>query len=427
MTNSKKYLLVVGGPTASAKTTLSIQLSKHFNAPILSADSRQFYAQLRIGNARPSSDELQQARHLFVADRSVECPLSAGEFAKEATSFLEIHFLNHDVAILVGGSGLFIKALTEGLNFFPEIPASIRKKVDLLFEQDGVSGLQNAVAKADPEYYKIVDQDNHSRLKRALEVCYAGDFTYTYYRTQTNNQQTFIPIYLQTSWPREDLYHRINTRVDKMIEEGLEDEVKGLVKYQNLAALKTVGYQEWFAHFNGEYDKDRAIELIKQNTRRYAKRQLTWFRRDGYWKHLFKGDFRTALAYIHLVQSENVVLLTRQKEEEKHPKYKCITTQLGINKQPIASTLIWKTENDACLVKYELDGLNHIAKNILLHESLLRAETGKVFACVHENDALFFQSMGFEKADNIRVPKCFKEETLKDRYLLVWNRSEQKI
>lgn len=429
MISNKKYLLIVGGPTASGKTMLSIQLAQHFDAPVLSADSRQFYTELRIGNARPSLEELKQASHHFIADRSVQTPLNAGGFAKEATSFLKNHFLNHDFAILVGGSGLFIKALTEGLDSFPEIPMSIREKVDSLFEKHGISALKSALAKADPDYYKMVDQNNHARLKRALEVCYAGEYPYSYYRAQAKTKKTFRPIYLKTSWPREDLYHRINTRVDQMVGEGLEKEARNLIAFQNLAALKTVGYQEWFAHFNGEHNKERAIELIKQNTRRYAKRQLTWFRRDGYWKNIFKGELRTALIYIQLVQSENMQFLTLEKDDTAmmHPKYKSIKTQLGVNTDVIASTLIWKDKQSAYLKKWEIKNLGHIAQGILFHESLLRAETEQVFVYVFENERSLFYSLGFQEAENILLPKCFKQETLKEQYLLVWNRSQLKF
>ena len=429
MTSTKKYLLVVGGPTASGKTMLSIQLAQHFNAPVLSADSRQFYTELEIGNARPSQEELSQASHHFIADRSVKTLLSAGEFAKEAMRFLDKHFLNHNIAILVGGSGLFLKAVTEGLNAFPEIPDEIRQKVDAVFDKEGIVGLQNALLKADPDYFKIVDKNNHSRLKRALEVCFAGEYSYSYYRTKENAEKVFIPIYLQTSWPREDLYQRINMRVDRMLKEGLEEEARNLMPFQHLSALKTVGYQEWFAYFNGEYDRDRAVELIKQNTRRYAKRQLSWFRRDGYWKQIFKGDLRSALTYIKMVQSENTVLIAPQKDspEKEHPKYKHIYTQLGRGSNPIASTVIWKAKQAACLKKWDMKGLSHTAKNILLHESVHRAETEQVFVIVYEHEKNTFQSIGFEEVKPGLMPKCLQEETLEDKHLLVWNKSQQKF
>jgi tRNA dimethylallyltransferase len=301
-----KYLLVIGGPTASGKTALAIQLARQLGAPILSADSRQFYRELRIGVARPTEDELVQAPHHFIADRSVKAPLSAGAFAREALALLETIYREHDYAILVGGSGLYVRALTEGLDDFPDVPENIRTAVNDLYEKEGLEALQQAVAEADPDYYAEVDQQNPARLLRALAVCRASGRPYSSFRQAAAPERPFIPVYFQLSWLREDLYARIDARVDRMMGEGLLEEARSVLAFRDQPALQTVGYQELFDYFDGKTDLPTAVELIKRNTRRYAKRQLTWHRRDGYWKHVRAGDLRAVLAYLQLVREQGL-------------------------------------------------------------------------------------------------------------------------
>lgn len=274
----KKTLIVIGGPTASGKTSLAIELARHFSTEIISGDSRQFYREMEIGNARPDAEELAAARHHFVADRSVEEPLTAGRFAEEALARLEMIFQDHDHAVLVGGSGLYLRALCEGLDEFPEVTDQARTQVQQLLEEQGLTGLQAEVARLDPAYFATVDQQNGRRLERALKVCYSSGQPYSSF-LGNRPKRFFDCAYLRTHPPRELLYQRINQRVDQMVSAGLEYEAQRLLPHRELPALQTVGYQEWWPFFSGEYSQERAIELIKQNSRRYAKRQVTWFGR----------------------------------------------------------------------------------------------------------------------------------------------------
>lgn len=277
---ASKILIVVGGPTASGKTSLAIDLARHFGTEIISGDSRQFYHELRIGNARPDEGELAAATHHFIADRSLANPLTAGRFAEAALLKLETIFTNHDHAVLVGGSGLYLRALCSGLDTFPEVTAAARTQVQRIGEEQGLAGLQAALQQLDPVYFATVDRQNPRRLERALAVCYTAGQPYSAF-LGNRPQRPFRCVYLQPAMDRPALYDRINRRVDQMVAAGLEAEARKLLPLQELAAMQTVGYREWWPYFAGEYDRARAIELIKQNSRRYAKRQTTWFGRDG--------------------------------------------------------------------------------------------------------------------------------------------------
>lgn len=295
---SDKWLIVIGGPTASGKTALAIALARHYSTAILSADSRQFFREMQIGTARPDPQELGAAPHYFIADRSVEETYSAGAFARDALLLLDQLYRSTNVAVVVGGSGLYLRALTHGLDEFPEVSEEVRRRVQSLYEQEGLTGLQAAVAGTDPEYYLEVDRQNPARLRRALEVSWTAGRPFSSFRREAGDPRPFRCIYLYPDWPRELLYDRINRRVDRMIADGLEAEARGLYPLRHLRPLQTVGYQELFDHFDGAYDRDTAIELIKRNTRRYAKRQLTWLRRDGYWRPVAKGKADQALDYV---------------------------------------------------------------------------------------------------------------------------------
>lgn len=301
-------LIVIGGPTASGKTRLGIELAQYFQTVILSADSRQFYQEMQIGNARPSPAELAAVPHYFIADRSIQTPLTAGTYASETLQLLEKLFEQHSVIILVGGSGLYIDAVCKGLDEFPTVPLSIKQKVDQLFKSAGLRGLNQALALADPAYHAEVDQLNPRRLQRALEVSWAAGKPYSSFKKPAQ-PRPFTSLYIQPKLQRtqdftgskaaqqqqsqsstkaksksldptrEWLYNRINLRVDQMMSNGLEAEAKRLYDFRNLPVLQTVGYQEFWPYFSGDYDLDRAVELIKRNSRRYAKRQITWFNR----------------------------------------------------------------------------------------------------------------------------------------------------
>ena len=290
-----KQLIVIGGPTAAGKTTLAIEVARHFGTEIISGDSRQFYREMRIGNARPDEHELAAAPHHFIADRSVHDPLTAGRFAEEALARLEIIFARHDHAVLVGGSGLYLRALCEGLDEFPAVTERARTRVQSLFEERGVAGLQQELAALDPDYFGVVDQQNPRRLERALKVCYSSGQPYSSF-FGNRPQRPFTARYFRREWPRAALYDRINRRVDFMLADGLEAEARTLNAHRTLPALRTVGYQEWWPYFDGEYDRSRAIELIKQGSRRYAKRQETWFRKDALYRPVTGlNDVLTAL------------------------------------------------------------------------------------------------------------------------------------
>ncbi|MEO0733843.1 MAG: tRNA (adenosine(37)-N6)-dimethylallyltransferase MiaA [Bacteroidota bacterium] len=269
-----KTLLVLGGPTASGKTTLAIELARHFDTAIINGDSRQFYREMRIGNARPTEAELAQAPHYFVADRSLQDPLTAGRFAELALERLELIFVENDYAMLTGGSGLYLRALGEGLDEFPEVPHDVARRVEAMSHPE----LLMALDAADPTYAATVDRANSRRLQRALKVCYASGKPYSSF-LGNRPERPFRSVYLRTHPLRELLYARINQRVDQMLADGLEAEARALWPYRELPVLQTVGYQEWWPYFAGKYDRARAVELIKRNSRRYAKRQVTWFGR----------------------------------------------------------------------------------------------------------------------------------------------------
>lgn len=281
-----KFLIVIGGPTASGKTTFSIEVAKHFNCPIISADSRQYYREMAIGTAKPTREELDQAPHYFIDHLSITDPYTVGDFEREASALLEELYEKHQVVLLTGGSGLFINALCQGLDEFPEVPNTLRKALQEWYEKNGIEALQETVKDIDPTYYNFVDQSNPHRLLRALEVYKVSGKPFSTFRKAQSKPRSFVPIYLWMTHSRPLLYDRINRRVDIMVEMGLEEEAKRLLPHRALTALQTVGYREWFDHFDGKIDRETAITQIKQNTRRYAKRQTTWSRRDGFWKHL---------------------------------------------------------------------------------------------------------------------------------------------
>ncbi|MFT4668371.1 MAG: tRNA dimethylallyltransferase [Gammaproteobacteria bacterium] len=282
--SNNKHLIVIGGPTASGKTALAIGIAQHFDAPILSADSRQFYTEMTIGTAKATAEELVQAKHYFVNTRSVTEPYTVSDYEKEALQILETIFSQQDVAVMAGGSGMFIKAVCEGLDEFPEVSEEARGVVEALFEKGGLEALQQALEKADPDYYKTVDLQNSRRLIRALCICESSGKPYSSFLKKNTNPRPFTAHYICLNMDREKLYDRINRRVDLMLANGLLEEARELQQHKELRSLQTVGYAELFDHFDGKQDLETAVELIKRNSRRYAKRQLTWFRRDQHWK-----------------------------------------------------------------------------------------------------------------------------------------------
>lgn len=281
-TNTKNHprLIVVLGPTGSGKTDLAVALARRYNTEIISTDSRQFYRGMPIGTAQPSAEQLAAVPHHFIADRLPEQELSAGAYEREALERLEELFKRHDVVVAVGGSGLYIDALCEGFDELPCDTAEIRARLMERLANEGLESLVEELRERDEAYWQMVDRRNPARIVRALEVCIASGKPYSEQRTATRRERPFEIVKMGILWEREELYERINRRVDMMIEEGLEAEASGVYHLRHLSSLQTVGYREMFDYFDGKCTFEEAVELIKRNTRRYAKRQMTWFRRD---------------------------------------------------------------------------------------------------------------------------------------------------
>lgn len=275
-----KKLLVIGGATASGKTTLAIRLAQYFGTCILSADSRQFYKEMSIGTAKPSADELAAAPHHFINHLSIHQAYNVGDFEREAIQLLQQLFENQDIVILVGGTGLYLRAVCEGIDDLPTTPLSIRQDLEQWYQQEGIEPLQSELKTADPIYFETVDRQNPMRLIRALSVIRATGQPFSAFRTGEKAARFFTPIYIKTEVPRPTLYERINERVDVMLSDGLLEEVKNLLPFRHLQALQTVGYQEFFDYFDGKTTFAQAVELVKQHSRNYAKRQETWFRKS---------------------------------------------------------------------------------------------------------------------------------------------------
>ncbi len=275
-----KKLLVLAGPTASGKTQTAIRWSEALgNIPIVNADSRQFYQEMSIGTAKPTPEELAAAPHYLFDHLSIHTAYDVGDYEREALALLTQLFEKHDQVILTGGSGLYIRALCEGLDEFPEVTPSAKEKVAAIFEKEGLTGMQAALAALDPETYQKIDLQNPRRVIRALEVCYIENLPYSSYLKKPKKKRPFVPVYFCLEWERAVLYDRINRRVDLMLKAGLEAEARSLFPHRELRALQTVGYREFFSYFSDEkITRSETAEMIKQNTRRYAKRQITWFK-----------------------------------------------------------------------------------------------------------------------------------------------------
>lgn len=277
---SRPLVIFVSGPTASGKTAAAISLAKTHNAEIISFDSRQFYRELKIGAAPPSAAQLAEVKHHFIGHLSVAHDYTVSQFEKEVLQLIS-SYPDKKVWVAVGGSGLFMRVLTEGLDEMPNIPTEIRAQAKNILEEEGIEALQHYVEQHDPEYFAKVDQQNHRRLLRAVELHLAAGLPYSHFRREEKKERPFDFLKLIVDVPREQLYENINQRVDEMMHAGLLEECRELLPFAANNALRTVGYKEIFAHLNGEIELNEAVELIKQNTRRYAKRQLTWFRKEA--------------------------------------------------------------------------------------------------------------------------------------------------
>ena len=284
-------LLLIVGPTGVGKTELSLRVAEHFRSPILSCDSRQIYREIPIGTAAPTAEEQARVKHYFIATRDLEDDYNAGQYERDALALLDELFLTHDVVVMTGGSMLYADAVCNGLDDLPAVPAEIRDRVRKNYEQQGLAWLQTEVQRLDPDYWNEVDQANPARLMHCIELCLTTGKPYSSLlsrktaslkeeRKKPLQPRPFRILKIGLERPRAELYERINARVLQMIDEGLEAEARAVYPKRQLNSLQTVGYREMFAYMDGEYDLSRAIELIQQNTRHYAKRQLTWFRRD---------------------------------------------------------------------------------------------------------------------------------------------------
>jgi tRNA dimethylallyltransferase len=289
------FLISIVGPTAIGKTALSIKLAQYYKTDILSADSRQFFKEMQIGTAAPAVEELSQAKHHFIHHKSVEEQYSVGAFEKDAIDCLEKLFKTNNIVIMVGGSGLYVDAVTKGLDYFPNVDSSIREQLNIRLKTEGLSALQEQLKLLDLEAYNTIAIENPHRLIRALEICIGTNKPYSSFLNKDKDKRGFKTITIGLKTDREIIYDRINQRVDIMMTEGLLNEVKILTAKQHLNALNTVGYKELFKYLNGEWDLDFAISEIKKNTRRFAKRQLTWFKRN---KDTLWFDYKDELSKI---------------------------------------------------------------------------------------------------------------------------------
>ncbi len=298
MPANDKYLIVVAGPTAIGKSDLSIALAKEFACEIISADSRQFYKEMSIGTAKPSMEEMQQIPHHFIGQISIGEAYNVGKFEPEAIAALHEIYKKNDVAIMVGGSGLYINAVLYGMDDLPNNDPEIRASLEKNYEEFGLIWLQEKLKEVDPEYFATTEINNTNRIMRAIEVSMITGIPYSQQLHKKTKQREFKTIFIVLNADREKLYNRINLRVDKMMEAGLLDEVKKLLPYKNNNALNTVGYKELFAYLDDTCSLEDAVNNIKQNSRRYAKRQITWFKKNKEAKWFEPGDVKNISEYI---------------------------------------------------------------------------------------------------------------------------------
>ena len=273
-------LIVVTGPTAVGKTALTIEIAKHYGIPIINADSRQIYQELKIGTASPTAEQMQQVKHYFVGTKSITDYYNASMYEQEVVQLLEKLFVDSPIQLLSGGSIMYIDAVCNGIDDIPTVRDDIRNEMKRRYQEEGLDALCEDLRRLDPEHYEVVDRQNHRRVIHALEICYQTGKTYTSFRTQKRKERPFQIVKIGLTRDRQELYDRINQRVDTMMSEGLLDEVRSVSAYRSTNALNTVGYKELFDYIDGRWPLEEAVERIKGNTRRYARKQLTWYKRD---------------------------------------------------------------------------------------------------------------------------------------------------
>ena len=302
MASSDNTLVVITGPTAVGKTALTIELARHYHTPVINADSRQIYRELRIGTAAPSEEQLQQAKHYFVGNKSIHDYYNASMYEQDVLQVLKGE--PSDTNILSGGSMMYIDAVCNGIDDIPTVREDIREEMKRRYEEEGLEALCEDLRRLDPEHYAIVDRQNYRRVIHALEICYQTGRTYTSFRTQSKKERPFRIVKIGLNRDRDELYNRINARVDAMMEQGLLHEAESLYDQRQLNALNTVGYKEMFDYMDGRWSLDEAVERMKGNTRRYARKQLTWFKRDEEVRWFHPGQIDEILKYIEVTREK---------------------------------------------------------------------------------------------------------------------------
>ena len=294
-------LIVITGPTAVGKTQLTLELAKHYGIPVINADSRQIYKELKIGTASPTEEQLKQVRHYFVGSQSINEYYNASMYEQEVMQLLESLFTTSPVQMLSGGSMMYIDAVCNGIDDIPTIREDIRTEMKRRYQEEGLEALCEDLKKLDPEHYETVDRQNYRRVIHALEICYQTGKTYTSFRKQTKKERPFKIVKIGLNRNREELYKRINQRVDDMMAQGLLDEARAMTPYREVNALNTVGYKELFDYMDERWSLEEAVERIKGNTRRYARKQLTWYKRDENIRWFHPDQQQEILNYISLL------------------------------------------------------------------------------------------------------------------------------
>ena len=302
MASSDNTLVVITGPTAVGKTALTIELARHYHTPVINADSRQIYRELRIGTAAPSEEQLQQAKHYFVGNKSIHDYYNASMYEQDVLKVLKKE--PSETNILSGGSMMYIDAVCNGIDDIPTVREDIREEMKRRYEEEGLEALCEDLRRLDPEHYAIVDRQNYRRVIHALEICYQTGRTYTSFRTQSKKERPFRIVKIGLNRDRDELYNRINARVDAMMEQGLLHEAESLYDQRQLNALNTVGYKEMFDYMDGRWSLDEAVERMKGNTRRYARKQLTWFKRDEEVRWFHPDQMDEILNYIEVTREK---------------------------------------------------------------------------------------------------------------------------
>ena len=302
MASSDSTLVVITGPTAVGKTALTIELARHYHTPVINADSRQIYRELRIGTAAPSEEQLQQAKHYFVGNKSIHDYYNASMYEQDVLKVLKKE--PSDTNILSGGSMMYIDAVCNGIDDIPTVRDDIREEMKRRYEEEGLEALCEDLRRLDPEHYAIVDRQNYRRVIHALEICYQTGRTYTSFRTQSKKERPFRIVKIGLNRDRNELYNRINARVDAMMEQGLLHEAESLYNQRQLNALNTVGYKEMFDYMDGRWSLDEAVERMKGNPRRYARKQLTWFKRDEEVRWFHPDQIDEILKYIEVTKEK---------------------------------------------------------------------------------------------------------------------------